>query len=154
MLYKIFLFILLITSIYTYVLKSIENNNDTNFQKLPDNFNFESNKTQTVNLNLKPNNMHVVKTYLSLIFGHEFTPEINGQLNDSEHLEELFSKDFKSKIKECDTKDKQNKIFENDMVPVLEKSFESAKQEKLKEGFYMHTEKFELFNQVNICFGS
>ena len=43
MLSKIFLSVLLITYVYTYTLKSIKDNNYTNFQKLPDNFNFELN---------------------------------------------------------------------------------------------------------------
>ena len=49
---KIFLSVLLLTCVYTYMLKSIKDNNDTNFQKLPDNFNFELNGIQTVKPNL------------------------------------------------------------------------------------------------------
>ena len=49
---KIFLFVLLLTCIYTYMINSIKDNNDTNFQKLPDNFNFELNGIQTVKPNL------------------------------------------------------------------------------------------------------
>ena len=53
MLSKIFLSILLLTCVYTYMLKSIKDNNDTNFQKLPDNFNFELNGIQIAKPNLK-----------------------------------------------------------------------------------------------------
>ena len=49
---KIFLSVLLLTCVYTYMLKSIKDNNDINFQKLPDNFNFELNGIQTVKPNL------------------------------------------------------------------------------------------------------
>ena len=47
---KILFSILLLTCVYTYMLKSTKDNNDTNFQKLPDNFNFELNGIQTVKL--------------------------------------------------------------------------------------------------------
>ena len=49
---KFFLHVLLLRYIYTYILNSIKDNNDTNFQKLPDNFNFELNGIQTVKPNL------------------------------------------------------------------------------------------------------
>ena len=73
---KIFLFVLLLTCIYTYMLKSIKNNNDTNFQKLPDNLNFELNGIQTVKPNLKIVNMIMLKAYLRLIFGSPFVSKI------------------------------------------------------------------------------
>ena len=41
------------TYVYTYKLKSIEDNNDTNFQKLPNNLNFQLNGIQTLKPNLK-----------------------------------------------------------------------------------------------------
>ena len=50
---KIFLSVLLLTCVYSYMLKSIKNNNNTNFQKLPDNFNFELNGIKTLKPNLK-----------------------------------------------------------------------------------------------------
>ena len=43
---KIFLSVLLLTCVYTYMLKSIKDNNYSNFQKLSDNFNFELNGIQ------------------------------------------------------------------------------------------------------------
>ena len=49
---KIFISVLLLTCIYTYMLNSIKDNNDTKFQKSPDNFNFELNGIQTVKPNL------------------------------------------------------------------------------------------------------
>ena len=45
---KIFFSVLLQTCVYTYMLKSIKDNKDTKFQKLPDNFNFELNGIQIV----------------------------------------------------------------------------------------------------------
>ena len=49
---KIFLSILLLTYVYTYMLKSIKDNNNTNFQKSHDNFIFKLNENRTVKLSL------------------------------------------------------------------------------------------------------
>ena len=43
------------------MLKSIKDNNDTNFEKLPDNFNFEINGIKTVKPNLKLPKIAVLK---------------------------------------------------------------------------------------------
>ena len=53
MFYKIFRYVLLLTYVCTYTFKSIKNNNYTNFQKLPNPFNFESKGIQTVKPNLE-----------------------------------------------------------------------------------------------------
>ena len=53
MLYKIFLSLLLLTCVYTYILKSIKDNNNTNFQKSPYNLNFQLNEILTVKPSLK-----------------------------------------------------------------------------------------------------
>ena len=50
---RIFLSILLLTCVYTYTLKSIKDNKDSNFQKPPDNFNFKLSKTHTEKPNLE-----------------------------------------------------------------------------------------------------
>ena len=49
---KIFVSILLLTCVYSYMLKSFNRNNDSNFQKLSDNLNFEFQETQIIEPNL------------------------------------------------------------------------------------------------------
>ena len=80
---KIFLSVLLLTCVYTYMLKSIKDNNDTNFQKLPDNFNFELSGIQTVKPNLKNLNMLVVKPCLREVFGKRFVKNLDQYMIDS-----------------------------------------------------------------------
>ena len=72
---KIFLYVLLITCIYTYKLKSIQNDNSIDFSKLPDNFNFESNGTQAVKSNLMME-IDLVKGLLKFCFGHYFVQKM------------------------------------------------------------------------------
>ena len=68
MLTKIFISVLLLTYVYTYMLKSIKGNNDTNFEKWPDNLNFESNEIKTLKQNAK------FKPFVKFeeVFGHLF----------------------------------------------------------------------------------
>ena len=76
MLSKIFLFVLLLTCVYTYMLKSIKDNNDINFQKSPNNFNFELNEIQTVKPNLKEQNMIATYIYLKMVFSDGFVRKV------------------------------------------------------------------------------
>ena len=55
------------------MLKSIKDDNVTNFQKLPDNFNFKLNEIQTVKPNLKITEVISIKDYLKSLFGGVFT---------------------------------------------------------------------------------
>ena len=66
---KIFFSVILLTSVYTYMLKSIQDNNDINFRKLPDNFNSELNEIQTVKPNLKVFDLGIFKAFLDLLLG-------------------------------------------------------------------------------------
>ena len=73
---KIFISVLLLTCVYTYMLKSIKDKNNTNFQKSPDNFNLELNGIQTVKPNLKLVEFSSFKSYLQVIFGLGFAQKI------------------------------------------------------------------------------
>ena len=68
---NILLSVLLLTCVSTHVLKSIKHNNNTNAQKLPDNFNFESNGIQTVKPNVKTVSMHMFSLYIKAVLGDE-----------------------------------------------------------------------------------
>ena len=77
---KIFLSILLLTCVYTNILKSIKDNNDTNFAKLPDKLNFEQKEIEAVKPNLK-DQMHIVNKviltgFLKIVFGLPFVRKI------------------------------------------------------------------------------
>ena len=99
---KIFLFVLLITCIYTYMLKSIKNNNDTNFQKLPADFNSELNGIQTIKPNLKVPDMSLVKLFVGLVFGEDYSRQTAKFLSNLEHYNQLYTKDLMLKFKECE----------------------------------------------------
>ena len=72
---KMFLSILLLTCVYTYMLKSIKDNKDTNLEKLPDDLNFELNQIQTVKPNLKFEFIKkiILNSHIGTIFGNNFT---------------------------------------------------------------------------------
>ena len=71
MISKIFFSVLLLTCVYTYKLKSIKDNENINFQKIPDNFNFELNGIETAKPILK-SNIIMVKGLIRKMFGTAF----------------------------------------------------------------------------------
>ena len=90
---KFFLYVLLLICIYTYMINSIKDNNDTNFQKLPDNFNFELNGIQTVKPNL---NMESTNKILAALKFHSNINLITHALNNISLFQKMFSKIFLS----------------------------------------------------------
>ena len=121
---KIFLSLLLLTCVYTYIIKSTKDNNDTNFQKLPDNFNIQLDENKTVKPNLKMVDMEVVQSSVRLIFGKEFASKIKTYLLNYEKFIEIFDENVMSKIKESKKVTEQKKIFEEDMSPNLKNAFQ------------------------------
>ena len=95
-----FLSVLFLTCVYTYMLKSIKDNNDINFQKFPDNFNFELNGIQTVKPNLKMANMPGLLKFLGIMFGTGFVSKIQNYKIDFEEWEQIFTKDLQYKLKD------------------------------------------------------
>ena len=82
---RIFLFVLLLTCAYTYMLKSIKDNNYSNFQKLPYNLNVELNVIQPLKPNLKSKHLEMlydllekiipeyrVIEFFKIVFGNDF----------------------------------------------------------------------------------
>ena len=49
-----------------------QNNNDTNFQRLPHNFNFKLNGIKTVKPSLKMPKINMFKAYIRIIFVNDF----------------------------------------------------------------------------------
>ena len=99
MLFKIFLFVLLLACANTYTLKTIKDNKDTNFLKLRDNFNLELNLKSELQPELRPS-VGQLKGYLGVIFGKYFLDSIKKYLMDEKEYMELFDKDILSKLKE------------------------------------------------------
>ena len=74
---KIFLSIILLKCVYTYMLKINIDNNDTNFRKLPENLNYELNEIQTVKPNLSSVlNMMQLKAFITTFFGRIFMSKL------------------------------------------------------------------------------
>ena len=90
---KIFISTLLLTCVYTYMIKLIKDKNDPNFQKLPDNFNFEFNGIQTLKPNLKVFDYAEFIKFLSPMFGDAFVEKLQKHYTDFEKMAELFNKD-------------------------------------------------------------
>ena len=67
------------------MLKSIIDNDHTNFQKFPDNLNLELKTTQTVKPNLKQIDMIVLIGYLRRIFGDTLVTKIEKKKISLEH---------------------------------------------------------------------
>ena len=100
---KIFISVLFLTHVYTYMLKSIKDENETNFQKLSDNFNFELNGIQTVKPNLKNLEFSVLATYLRPVFGKACTDKIARHYAESANLIYVLNPNIKKKLKKCKT---------------------------------------------------
>ena len=143
MFFKIFISVLILTCVYTYMLKSIEDENETNFQKLPDNFNFELNEIQTVKPNLKDLEFSVLTVHLTPIFGQAFVDKIANHYTESVNLLEVFNKDILSKLKECKTPEEQKNIFSNDISSILEKKMNVEEQKQIKNDLDYHQDKYQ-----------
>ena len=81
---RIFLSVLLITCVYTYTLKSIKDNDYTNFQKLPDNFNSELNGIKSVKANLKSD--FEVLRLMKYIISDTFAQRLLEKLHEDQKL--------------------------------------------------------------------
>ena len=140
---KIFLSLLLLACTYTYMLKSIKDNNDTNFQKMPDSLNFQLNKIKTVKPNIKAPNMWVFKMFLESVFGQKFASKASTCMNDFSDWEKVFTEDVLSKLKECKNIEEQIKIFDDDMTSKLKKDFDVKEQKEIKDEFFKNQENYK-----------
>ena len=100
------------------MLKSIKDKNDINFQKVPDNLNFEINEIQKLKPNLELANFDDFIRMMLTLFGNGLK-SIMGQYSfEFKDQYTIFrSKDIKSKIQECKKHDEQFKVFENEVLP-------------------------------------
>ena len=135
---RIFLFILLLTCVYTHILKSIKDNKDTNFQKLPDNFNFELNDVRTAKANLKVPNMAKLRDLLSLAFGIIFVLHVDKYTKEFKEFQQLFNKDLISKLKACNDKEGFIEVFDDAMVPTLKKDYDDVEIKNMKDELLNH----------------
>ena len=135
---KILLCVLLLTCIYTYMLKSIKDNNDLNFQKLPDNFKFESNEIQTIKPNLKFLKMHVLEDFIYYIFGWRFAHRIRKCKTNAKLI---FNTEIQEKIKEQKNLEDQKNFFSNELSEELKKTFNEEEQEEMKKEFQNYVDK-------------
>ena len=132
---KIFISIILVTSVYTYMLKSIKNNNETDFQNLPENFDLELKEIQAVKPYLKMPNMNFIRSYLRMIFGSSLPRLLYGKWeNDFKGYKEFFSEDILSKLKECKDNLEQKKIFDENIATKL-KDFDAEAVTEIKNNF-------------------
>ena len=147
---KILFSVLLLTCVYTYMLKSIKNNNLNNFQKMPDNFNFELNGIQTKKLKLVDKDLIVIEVFLERIFGDNFVVKTQKYNFDVEKYKEVFHKDIISRLKWCTNTDKQRRIFDREISSKLEKEIDGEDQKEIKNDIYKHLDYInnsDLYNQ-------
>ena len=116
---KIFLTVLLLSCVSTDMLKSTNNNNDTSFQKLPDNFNLKKNGTQTVNPNLKTINQQTFQEMITLVFGEGFLKIFEKYGIDFEHQKKLLTLDVLLKLQQVQVIEQVTNIFMMDVLPKL-----------------------------------
>ena len=83
------------------MLKSIKDDNDINFQKLPNNLNIELNGIQTLKPNLKVPNMVIIqsRSFLKLFFGKAFTDKLDKfKVSGDQWIEFFNDKDLMAKL--------------------------------------------------------
>ena len=129
---KIFLSVLLFTYVYTYKLKSIEDNNDTNFQKMPDSLNFQLNEIKTVKPNLKAPNIYVYKMYLESVLGQKFANAVSKYIDEYSDWEKVFTEDVLLKMQECQNPKQMKTVLNKDILINLKNNFQYRGQEALK----------------------
>ena len=124
---KIFLSVLLLTCIYTYMLKSIQNNDDINLQKLPDNFNFELDGIQKIKPNLeKPIPLiNVLKPVLKRLFGPLFLEVLEKWDVELYDMLDFLNDDIMKKVKEVKKPNDMKRIFS---LPKLKPLFKDMTQ--------------------------
>ena len=147
---KIVLSFLLLTCIYTYMLKSIKNNNNIDFQQSPHNFNFELNGIQTVKPNLKTPNVAVQQSYIRMIFGPAFIQTFSKKYNDLETQQQFFNKSLLSKLKELKSHEEFIKIFDDDMIPRLKNDFDDESQEQVKMDVQRYMRELAEFRKLRL----
>ena len=150
MLSRIFIFVLLLTCVYTYMLKSIEDKNDINFQKLPDNFNFELNGIQSVKPNLKAIDIVLFKMILKPVFGIDFVEAIDKYNFDLESQLELFDMETLTRLNECNNPEEQVYVFDDYISPKLEKKMDIIDYIETKFNVYKHQEGAKYLYEVKI----
>ena len=138
MFFKIFFSVLLLTCAYAYMLESIKDKNNTNFQRLPDNFNFELNGIQTAKQNLKLANLDELRGILSMCFGSNFARKVDKYMK--EDARKFFDDDLIEKIWECQNLGEYKKIFKNDILPKLEKDYNAEEQKVMEDDFHKFQE--------------
>ena len=144
MLAKIFLTVLLLNCVCTYTLKSIKDNNNTNFQKLPDNFSSKINGTQTVNPNLKIFNQETFQEMMKLTFGEHFQNILEKYGIDFEDQIRLFNKTSLERLHKCKDADEIQNVWTFQILPRLEHTkydFKVRDQVNFKTDIYEEQEK-------------
>ena len=131
---KIFITVLLLTCVYTYIFKSTNDNNDTNFEKLPDYFNFESNGTQTIKPNLNIG-LPAVKTFIIQVFGQHLMNML--EKNDIKFNDQkLFvDKDFLNELKTCRNTEKLTNDFKVKTLSRFRKYWDENFQKVIEDEF-------------------
>ena len=138
---KIVLCVLLLSFVYTYSLKSIKDNTDINFPKLPENVNFELNGKETVKPKLNALNVLGAKFAIRMIFGNEFITEVNKiEVFDAEKQKECFTLDALTKLQQSKTAEEQQTVYINDVAPRFKNDFSAEKMKEL-EGFVSTQQK-------------
>ena len=130
---KIFVSLLLLAGVYTYMTKSIKDDDGTNFQKLPDTFNFELNEIQKGKPNLKLLEYDLLKLYLKSLFGEAFIKAVEKHEIKREDFREILNDDLLLKLKNCESVEVQGDIFNNDILPKLDKSFGYEEKQGIKK---------------------
>ena len=120
MISKIFLSVLLLTCVYTYMLKSIKDNNDTIFQKYQDNLNFELNGIQRVKPNLKVVQTKTLREFLLTLFGNNFWYQINKYKINYKTQYDLFNNNHTyAKVNAVKNPEELYKFFDDEMFKKL-----------------------------------
>ena len=147
MLPKIFIYVLQLTRVYTYMPKSIKDNNDTNFQKLPNNFNFEFKEIQTVEPILKYHvNIIQLDVFLRYFFGLEFMKKVDEYNIDAMEQVNLFDRTILVKLEKCQNSYEAKKLFDLTILPKLKKYFKQEEQRKIQTEYTKAQAQFQSDN--------
>ena len=135
MISRILLYVLLSKCIYTYTVKSIKDNNDTYFQKFPDNLNFETKPTLAVKKYIEVTKLLTLKSFLKKIFGNAYILWIDQKNLNYDDMRVIVNRDLLDRLKRCRTPEGIRRVFNSVFIPGVAEGMDRKKRMQIVTDF-------------------
>ena len=126
---KICLYVLLLACVYTYMLKPIENDVATNFQKKPNLKNFVT--------------ADVFRDFLGIILGDGLLSKIKKDDLILNNLLKFFYYDVLPNVRKCKNSTEQKEVYDKYITPKIKLDVNAEEQKKIEEQVTKHQEEIK-----------